>query len=210
MIELGHCLTPLIPLAYPPAPIAGNVHVVVGDLIKVTSAGLIGVVTAISREMINFKYVQPGRRHVTAEGRTIQAWNAGWKSEYNLHFADKREFYLGPTPGVFSDVGDQVRSRMAREEKYRPNNGGEILYKRDSEGRPLPAGSPGRWVSIRHCDMGHIVDAVSWWNSNGRLTGPRSPEVHQFMNDPDNYEFEPSAENRRRGARIGAQYLPPV
>jgi hypothetical protein len=58
--------------------------------------------------------------------------------------------------------------------------------------------------------MGHVIDAVTWWNSNGRLKGPQSPEALRFMNDPDNYEFEPSAENRLRGARLGVRYLPPV
>jgi len=61
--------------------------------------------------------------------------------------------------------------------------------------------------------MGHIVDAVVWWNSNGRLTYPQSPTVLAFMNDPDNYELEPSGANRARGAALGARgvrYLPPV
>ena len=96
MIELGDYLTPLILMAYPPAAGASGVHVVVGDLVKVASAGRIAVVTKISLQMVNFKYVKPGTRHVTAEGRTVQVWKAGWGTEYRQHIAKRRLFYLGP------------------------------------------------------------------------------------------------------------------
>jgi hypothetical protein len=57
--------------------------------------------------------------------------------------------------------------------------------------------------------MGHVIDAVTWWNTNGRFTGPQSPEVEDFMTDPINYEIEPAGPNSLRGARLGArqQYL---
>jgi hypothetical protein len=61
--------------------------------------------------------------------------------------------------------------------------------------------------------MGHLVDAVTWWNSNGRTTGPQSSIVLQFMTDPDNYEFEPSGPNQARGRAMsarGVRYLPPI
>ena len=111
--------------------------------------------------------------------------------------------YLGSTPSRDSRVGQQVKARMQREGKFRVHNGVEqILYSID-----------GQWWNIQHCDMGHIIDAVAWWNSNGRLTGARSSAVISFMNDPDNYELEPSGPNQARGTALaarGVRYLPPV
>lgn len=52
---------------------------------------------------------------------------------------------------------------------------------------------------------------MTWWNSNGRFTGPQSAEVQKFMTDPDNYEIEPSGPNSLRGALLGgrgARHLP--
>jgi hypothetical protein len=31
--------------------------------------------------------------------------------------------------------------------------------------------------------MGHVIDTVMWWNTNGRFTGPRPPEVEDLMTD---------------------------
>jgi hypothetical protein len=61
--------------------------------------------------------------------------------------------------------------------------------------------------------MGHVIDAVTWWNSNGRLTGAQSSAVLSFMNNPINYELEPSSANRARGASLagrGITYQPPA
>jgi filamentous hemagglutinin len=58
--------------------------------------------------------------------------------------------------------------------------------------------------------MGHQIDAVSWWNSNGRFTGAQSNQVLTFMTDPLNYEFEKSSENQERGRNVGARYLEPT
>jgi Domain of unknown function (DUF4157) len=214
MLQLASFLIVLIPLATPDAastaPSGGKVPVAVGALIKVASRNLIAVITAVSDRLVNFKYIRPGARRVTAEGRDVPSFIRQFGTEYTEYVDDPRELYMGPTPRKASTVGAQVRSRMEREGKYRPDNGGEVLYGRDLQGKPLPAGHAARWVNLRNCDMGHVIDAVSWWNSNGRLTGPQSPEVLQFMTEPDNYEFEPGAENRLRGARLGAKYLPPV
>jgi HNH/ENDO VII superfamily nuclease with conserved GHE residues len=166
-------------------------------------------VSAVTEQLVNYKFVRPGARRVTAEGRATHAFVAGFGTEYSRYVEDPRELYMGPTPGRATTVGAQVRARMAREGRYRPDKGGEVAYRRDLRAQPLPPGQV-RWVSVTNCDMGHVIDAVVWWNSNGRLTGPQSPEVLAFMKDPDNYEFEPSAENRLRGALRGARYLPPV
>jgi hypothetical protein len=184
--------------------------VALNELIKVASRNLIALITAVSDQMVHFKFVRPGARHVTAEGFSTGKFEAKWGSEYTKYVDDPRELYMGPTPKKSSTTGDLVKDRMKREGRYRPDKGGEILYNRDDQGRPLSSGQPGRWVNVRNCDMGHVIDAVAWWNSNGRLTGPQSQAVLAFMNDADNYELEPSAANRWRGARIGAHYLPPV
>jgi hypothetical protein len=49
---------------------------------------------------------------------------------------------------------------------------------------------------------------VTWWNTNGRLTGAQSAAVKEFMTNPMNYELEPGAINSLRGARLGQRYLP--
>jgi filamentous hemagglutinin len=90
--------------------------------------------------------------------------------------------------------------------------GDKVKYARDPEGNPLP---PGQFhlYHLDTCAMGHIIDAVTWWNTNGRFTGPQSTEVQTFMTDPNNYEIEPSGPNSRRGAQLGGRggrYLPPA
>jgi hypothetical protein len=103
---------------------------------------------------------------------------------------------------------------MAREGKLRtlPNGAKEVLATRP--GIPRGTGTLGpQWWKLEDCDMGHIIDAVTWWNAHGRLTGARSPEVDAFMGDPDNYEFEPRVVNQARGRELaarGVRYLAPA
>ena len=126
------------------------------------------------------------------------------------YVAAPRTLYMGDTPSKTSDVGSRVRARMLSEGKYRPDNGGEVASARTAKGAPLAVGAKVRWVSVAQCDMGHIVDAVAWWNSNGCLLGAQAGPVLRFMADSNNYEFEPLPANRARGARIGARYVPPA
>ena len=86
--------------------------------------------------------------------------------------------------------------------------GDQVKYTRNALGDPTPGQA--KLYPIGECDMGHIIDAVLWWNTNGRFTGPQSSEVQQFMTDPNNYEIEPSGPNRLRGALLSARvrYLP--
>lgn len=69
------------------------------------------------------------------------------------------------------------------------------------------------WVDMADTDMGHITDAVDYWNNTGKYFGPKSPEVRDWMLDSSNYQLEyaygPTG-NRSRGARSGATYDPPV
>jgi hypothetical protein len=128
-------------------------------------------------------------------------------AEWEEYVDDPRNFYLGPTPSRNSAIGKQVEARMRDEKKI---VGNDVLYARDAAGNPLPPGQTVRYP-LSSCAMGHIIDAVTWWNSNGRFTGPQSPEAQKFMEDPDNYELEPSGPNSLRGALLGGsgvRYLP--
>ena len=66
------------------------------------------------------------------------------------------------------------------------------------------------WYPVSQGDLGHLIDAVTWWNSNGRAFGPKSAKAKEFMKDPDNYEWEERGQNRARGAALQQGYLPPM
>jgi hypothetical protein len=66
------------------------------------------------------------------------------------------------------------------------------------------------WHPVPATDMGHLTDAVTYWNEVGRYLGPKHPEVRQWMLDSANYKLEPSSINRSRGAASGERYLPPA
>ena len=70
--------------------------------------------------------------------------------------------------------------------------------------------SDGKWYSISEADMEHVNDAVTYWNETGRFYGPKSPEVRQFMLDPQNYYLEHYHINRSQGASLNQTYLPPA
>jgi hypothetical protein len=126
--------------------------------------------------------------------------------DWSEYLGNRRYIFMGPNPRIDSDIGLKVQARMRAEGKL---DGNIVRYGRDAAGGRLPPGQFTTWP-ISECAMGHIVDAVHWWNSNGRHTGPQSAEVAQFMMDPDNYEIEPSAPNSLRGAKLsgrGVEYL---
>ena len=58
--------------------------------------------------------------------------------------------------------------------------------------------------------MGHIDDAVSWWNKTGRQYGAKSKEVREWMLDSKNYVLEYYKTNRSNGAKLLEKYLPPL
>ena len=117
-----------------------------------------------------------------------------------------RDVYLGGTPSKYSPVGQEVVTRMQAEGTIRGT--GELL-----PGNPNGLevqGPDGTWHPIdENIDMAHIRDAVTYWNEEGRFYGPRSPQVREFMTDPNNYRLQPRAPNRSEGARLGETYLPP-
>ncbi|WP_081965492.1 GH-E family nuclease [Porphyromonas macacae] len=51
--------------------------------------------------------------------------------------------------------------------------------------------------------MGHIHDAVTYWNETGRYLGVKSKEVRKWMLDSDNYILEYFSTNRSKGAKSG-------
>jgi hypothetical protein len=113
-----------------------------------------------------------------------------------------REQVLGKTPGKYSKTGRTVRERMMQEGKLKVENGQEVFFDRRTR-TWYPVDSSG-------IHMGHTKDAVTWWNEKGRFFGPRSPEVRAWMTNSDNYELEYGPANSAAGARIDAEYLPPV
>jgi hypothetical protein len=112
----------------------------------------------------------------------------------------KRLQYLGRTPGKKSSTGKAVIKRMEGEKKIR-----EVIA-----GKKEVLGPDGNWYEIEKTDIGHLDDAVSWWNREGRQYGAKSKEVRDWMKDAKNYELEPSSINRSRGAQLTETYLPPL
>ncbi|HVE86685.1 MAG TPA: GH-E family nuclease, partial [Myxococcales bacterium] len=111
-----------------------------------------------------------------------------------------REKYMGRTPGKGRPTGQKVIARETAAGTVREGpNGLEFQSKVD-----------GQWYPINQADMAHNVDAVKWWNETGRFYGPQSPEVRQWMLDPNNYHLEHFSINRSLGAQLGTTYLPPV
>lgn len=66
------------------------------------------------------------------------------------------------------------------------------------------------WHPLNSTDMGHLHDAVKYWNETGRTLGPKHPDVRKWMLDPANYELQPSSINRSNGARLTDRYMPPL
>ncbi len=117
-----------------------------------------------------------------------------------------RQEYLGATPGKRSRTGREVIERMRGEI---PPPGGRIRGTEPDE-QVFTQGPQGEgWYHIDSMDMGHLHDAVTYWNesgpwgSAGRTYGPRSPEVRTWMLDPANYELEHYSINRSRGSILG-------
>lgn len=197
------CLPDLIPIKYTRATgPSGSGQLAPGVYIKDLRSNLVATVTAVAPQgqdqFIRFRIVNPRRERARASLPTGYLASALGRL-FALHTEDPRELFLGPTPGKQTDVGKAVERRMREEGKI---VGNKVRYARD-----------GRLYDIADCDMGHVVDAVTWWNSNGRLGEAQSDAVKEFMRNPLNYEFEPSEENRRRGAQLaarGVRYLPPV
>lgn len=116
------------------------------------------------------------------------------------HIVDRRKTFMGSNVST----GTLLRRYRAKDwYRVNPNSGEEEV-----KFRPVPSGD---WVRLADCDKSHEPeDAVSFWNREGYKHGPRSAVVRAWMNNPNNYIFEPSSENRARGSRHDEEYIDPL
>jgi hypothetical protein len=166
----------------------------------------------VQQQMVQFQILRPRSKpdetfHNPLKGAVVgkPEWHTpeSVKRDCEMYPDDgtKRMYYMGPNPRVDMPIGLEVKNRMRAEGKI---EGDRVRYGRDANGETLPPGEF-TWWPISACVMGHIIDAVIWWNTNGRFTGPQSDEVEKFMTDADNYEIEPSGPNSLRGALLGGR-----
>jgi len=224
MEDFVKLLAPLVPIVFPAtAPAApGTLPAWVQPfkLVKLTKRDSVARVLAIDLSnpalpMVQYQILRERSKptdafHAPTKGPTgapekVSAHSVN--TDWTAYTEDPRNYYMGPNPSKSGPIGQAVLARMRAEGKV---VGNQVKYGRDAAGNLLPPGQFTLWP-LSQCAMGHLVDAVTWWNTNGRFTGPQSPEVQKFMTDPDNYEIEPSDPNSLRGALLGARggnYLP--
>jgi hypothetical protein len=190
-------------------------------LVKIVKGNRVAQVLAIDASdprlppMVQYRIIRPRLSegdgfNSPTKGRTgaperVSAGHIG--AAWAKYVEDPRSYFMGPTPSKNGPIGRAVIVRMRGEGKI---VGEKVKYGRDRNGNPLPNGQF-ELYSLNECAMGHVIDAVTWWNTNGRFAGPQSLEVQKFMADPGNYEIEPSGPNSLRGALLGgrgARYLP--
>jgi hypothetical protein len=201
--QLSMIMQTLMPLSVPEGKIKSDNRVKVDEVFNVENR--IGKILEIEDKqtyaLVRFKLLK------TRTKRTghIEARSMDWFVDqlnknliWTVEEKSKRELYMGSTPGKNTDVGEKVKKRMQGMGRYDPET--KMFYNvRDK-----------KWYPESEAAMGHIIDAVIWWNSNGRFTEMQSDEVIQFMQDPDNYELEETRQNSARGAALNIRYLPPV
>ena len=112
----------------------------------------------------------------------------------------KREQYLGRTPGKKSRTGREVIERMTNEGLIKKRKNGSLqVFHQETK----------KWYPLENCDMGHVEDAVHYWNTQGYKHGPKAEKIREWMLDAENYELEPSSINRSRGAKLKQTYRLP-
>ncbi|HZV69029.1 MAG TPA: FG-GAP-like repeat-containing protein [Saprospiraceae bacterium] len=125
----------------------------------------------------------------------------------------KRLRALGKTPGKNTKTGRTVFQRMELKGIARIKGGKKQVKVR------MKLGGPRVWQPLdRNIHMGHILDAVSVWNSGDSKYfggkplykfGAKSKEARTFMLDPHNYELEYGPLNSSNGAKLGQTYVQP-
>ena len=115
----------------------------------------------------------------------------------------KRKQYLGNTPSKKSKTGREVRERMRKEGKVKKNADGEDIFLVDKDSD--------KWqkVDIPGTHMGHLTDAVKWWNKVGKWFGKKAKKVREWMLDSKNYEFENGKDNMSKGGKLKDRYEDP-
>ena len=148
-------------------------------------------------KMFQMKIVK--HRENSQVGATPRYSSRGYGIDFWKYDGDLRYAYMGSNPEKGSQTYKDVIDRMKAKNKIRDNTTQEVLNLRDN-----------RWYPIAECELGHIVDAVRWWNVEGRMYGVGSDQVQEFMINPANYELEPSSQNLSRGGKLKDRYLPPL
>ncbi|GGK23254.1 hypothetical protein GCM10010124_14690 [Pilimelia terevasa] len=211
-------LAPLIPVAYPALPPTASgfpAWVQPGHLVKrgpaVAIVQRLDPGTGGRGPLAHYLLVNPRTRFSSpwvppsgATGRGADSPSVVTRDWQPKPATEARPYYMGPNPRRTDPIYQDVVNRMTGEGKI---VNGQVRYARSPLGVPLPAGQA-HLYPLSVCAMGHIIDAVTWWNSNGRFTGPQSAEVRAFMTNPINYELEPGSVNSLRGATLGQTYEP--
>lgn len=123
-----------------------------------------------------------------------------------------RELYMGNTPSKSSPTGQKVIQNMLDLDIHKDktwlirDSYGKIYLqteyaKKEGEYEKIEINSP-------RLHMGHIYDAVSFWNEIGRFTGPKSACVRAFMMDANNYLIQYGPRNQQLA--LHTPYLEPV
>ena len=214
MMKLGAVMAKLMPLMPEVISSSGTKNALKEILLVVNMSdffsgnGTDNQLTKLTESTINYlpKKAENSKQETEEPKKFIEKLD---KNEYKKIAmpAKPRPFYLGSTPKKESTCGVKVIERMEKQGKYKTVKEGNLPTPRFLDTRnPLPA-----WLSPSQADMGHIVDAVLWWNAVGRF-GVGGNKVEKFMNDSDNYELEESSHNRSDGASLGSDnnYKPPV
>jgi hypothetical protein len=152
-------------------------------------------------------------KHERRHGKPITPEMQEWADKHGLKLIDPgdpenkdlRTRYMGDTPEKGSEVHTVVVDRMLADGKLRVNGGVVELAYLD------PATNTTKWINIKSKDvhMGHLEDAVTFWNTIGRFTGAKSAEVRKFMTDPNKYELQYRSNNIAAGNKIPVrEYLP--
>ena len=167
--------------------------------------------------------LQAGDRLRTAGGGAVWVvglrYHAGYARVHTLTVATDHDFFVGSarvlvhntngtsrctyipqTPRRYGGLWWKVYDRMLAEGKIRSD--GMYEYK-------------GSFYPIEDATLGHPpVDAAVYWNSVARFEGgPKNPSMQAFMQNADNYVFQPEGPNKAGGARLkadGIVYLPPA
>ncbi len=116
----------------------------------------------------------------------------------------RRLLTMGRTPGKGTKTGRIVKARMKSKGWIKKIGGVEYVKVSVTQGGARV------WKPInRQIHMGHIVDAVDYWNKIGYKTGAKSKTVRKFMLDASNYELEWGPLNSSNGAKLGQTYNKP-
>lgn len=211
MFALADALQPLIDVMYPRSVNASGL--VEGAYIKILSTDQRAIVKAVgpdpalgTLETVTYYVFDPKAlgwyRDKSPQGGAANSGKflaSSLGKDFELTELNSREAYMGANPNRSTVEGErlylEVARKMQKQHKLEFANGVESL-----QNAVIIHG--GRTYTIDECHLSHIVDAAAWWNSNGRLTKPRSEAVEAFMNDPSNYELEPAEPNLRRGGAL--------